>query len=56
MKKKNITKKPYQAPVVKRVHLQVKNAVLAACRTSAGLSMGVVSPCDSGAGSCFTTV
>ena len=28
------TKKHYEAPIVKKVHLEIKNAVLAVCNTS----------------------
>ena len=34
MNEKPVNKKPYQAPVVKKVHLEVKNSVLSTCRIS----------------------
>lgn len=33
-----VEKKPYEAPAVTRVHLVIKNAVLAACHSSPNLA------------------
>lgn len=39
-------KKPYQAPVVKKVKLEVKNAVLAVCHASPNMDPQGPLPCS----------
>jgi len=51
-----MTKKPYEAPVVKKVHLVIENSVLAVCHTSPthvpnDINSGL--PCNIAPG-CFT--
>lgn len=50
-----MTKKPYQAPVVKKVSLQVKTSVLALCRTSTDItSLGGINGCKPPLGACYS--
>jgi hypothetical protein len=46
-------KKPYEAPTIKKVRLEVKNSVLADCHTSPTMSAATTFPCS--VTGCYTT-
>ncbi len=48
-------KKPYEAPAVKKVKLEIKNAILSVCHSSANMdpAVGGVGPCTLAQGGCY---
>ena len=51
---KKLDKKPYEAPAVKKVKLEIKNAVLSVCNSSTNSDPNGGASCHVALGGCYT--
>ena len=47
-------KKPYEAPSVKKVKLEIKNAILSVCHSSTNLDPTGLGGCSAALGGCYS--